>query len=178
MIFLIAIIANNLAILFEDYGWYSTIDVFFLESFATVDPNTTQPSDSGSPARLLYEKYRILATTTTTNTTTAPKSNTTSTTKANTTVSVTPTKTNLTLLNITNNSNGTNSTDIFVSQKYYNYRWWIFLGICLNVILAVLIERFFISWIDKKTDIKERKDKKDKLEKLTKELELQYRAIL
>jgi hypothetical protein len=133
-----------------------------LEPFATVDPNTTwvppPPEAETNSSRLLYEGYRILANTTTT----APKSNgtTTTPTKANTTVNTTSVKTNLTALNI---SDSTNSTEIFVSQVYYNYRWWIFLGVCLNVIIATLIERGFISWFDKKSDIKERQDRKNKL---------------
>ena len=164
MILLLAIIATDLAILFENYGWFSQMDVFFLEPFATVDPNTTwvPPPPETESSRLLYGVgYRILANTTTT----VPKTNTT-------------VKTNSTLLNSTaiNISNSTNSTDSFVSQDYYNYRWWIFLGVCLNVIIATLIERIFITWFEKKSDIKERKDRKDKLQRLTKDLALQYKT--
>lgn len=52
------------------------------------------------------------------------------------------------LANTTANATAT-TADPFVPTDYYNYRWWMFLAICLNVSITYLFEKFAVAAIER-----------------------------
>lgn len=54
------------------------------------------------------------------------------------------------LANTTANATTATSTKApFVPTDYYNYRWWMFLAICLNVSITYLFEKFAVAAIER-----------------------------
>ena len=85
--------------------------------------------------------------------------------KTNVTTNTTIVKTNVTL---------NTTAALFVPTDYYNYRWWMFLAICINVSVTYLFEKLTIPKVEH-VHQKWLKDKKTKaFQDKIKQSELQY----